>query len=201
MIAYLEGVLHEKGSDSAIVLAGGVGYEVHIPLSTYSRLPLTGERVQLRVYTQVREDALVLFGFSTREEKAMFEKLISVSGIGPSLAVKILSGMAVESLVISVRQGDVAGLTKISGVGKKTAERLVVELRDKMQEFAVEAGLPPRHSAAPTRLSPLELDVVSALVNLGSAPAVAEAAVSKAKDILPAADFEALFRKSLELVR
>jgi Holliday junction DNA helicase RuvA len=200
MIAYLEGVLHEKTNDAVIVLAGGVGYEVHTPLGTLSQMPGVGERVQLRIYTQVREDAITLFGFSTKEEKAMFEKLISVSGIGPSLGVKILSGMPVENLVISVRAGDVASLTRIPGVGKKTAERLVVELRDKMQEFAVSAGMPSK-AATVSSLSPLETDVVSALINLGSAPAVAEQAVAKAKEAVKGADFEALFRRALELVR
>ncbi len=173
---------------------------MHVPVSTAAALPGAGQRVQLRIYTQVREDAIVLFGFVTREEKAMFEKLISVSGIGPALGIKILSGMPVENLVLAVRSGDLASLTRISGVGKKTAERLVVELRDKMQEFAVSAGLPAKNSPA-TSLSPLELDVVSALVNLGSAPPLAEQAVAKAKGMVAGADFEALFRKALELVR
>lgn len=200
MIAYLEGALHEKTNDTVIVLAGGVGYEVHVPLGTLSQLPSLGERVALRIYTQVREDAITLFGFSSKEEKAMFEKLISVSGIGPSLGVKILSGMPVENLVIAVRAGDIASLTRIPGVGKKTAERLVVELRDKMQDFAVSAGLPAKTSAA-SSLSPLETDVVSALINLGSPPAIAEQAVAKAKETVKSADFEALFRRALELVR
>jgi Holliday junction DNA helicase RuvA len=200
MIAYLSGTLHEKNADTVIILTSGVGYEVHIPLSTMSQLPGAGQPVALRIYTQVREDAIVLFGFSSKEEKAMFEKLISVSGIGPALGVKILGGMPVENLVIAVRAGDIASLTRISGVGKKTAERLVVELRDKMQDFAISAGLPAKTSAAAS-LSPLELDVVSALINLGSAPAAAEQAVAKAKASVPPADFEALFRKALELVR
>ncbi|GAB4367438.1 MAG: Holliday junction branch migration protein RuvA [Bryobacter sp.] len=200
MIAYLSGTLFEKNPDSVIVLAGGVGYEVHVPLSTVASLPGVGQKVDLRIYTQVREDAIVLFGFSTREEKAMFEKLISVSGIGPALGVKILGGMPVENLVIAVRAGDLAALTRISGVGKKTAERLVVELRDKMQDFAISVGLPAKTSAA-SSLSPLELDVVSALVNLGSAPPLAEQAVAKAKQEGVGADFEGLFRRALELVR
>jgi Holliday junction DNA helicase RuvA len=201
MIAYLEGTVVEKAAGNVIVSAGGVGYDVDVPISTYTRLPEEGETVRLRVYTQVREDAIALFGFATALEKRAFERLIGVSGIGPALAIKILSGVAVETLVACVRGGDAASLTRIPGVGKKTAERMIVELRDKMDDLP--AGSLPRalQSGPAASFSPLEQDVLSALINLGSAPPAAEQAVAKAKGLVSGADFEALFRKSLELVR
>src|SRR5215469_2803913 len=132
MIASLRGVLTEKHPNQAIVETGGVGYDVSIPVSTFTRLPDIGAEVRLRIHTHVREDALALYGFFTQDEKALFEKLISVSGIGPTLAVKILSGVAAADLVNAIRRGEVERLVRIPGVGKKTAERMVVELRDKM---------------------------------------------------------------------
>ena len=131
MIALLRGVLLEKHPNQAIVEAGGVGYDVTIPVSTFTKLPEAGAEVRLRIHTHVREDALALYGFLTQDEKALFEKLISVSGIGPTLAVKILSGLAAPDLILSIRRGEVEKLVKVPGVGKKTAERMVLELRDK----------------------------------------------------------------------
>jgi Holliday junction DNA helicase RuvA len=147
----------------------------------------------------VREDAIQLYGFFTREEKRLFEQLITVSGIGPKLAVTILSGMAAPDLVVTIRSGDAAKLVRIPGVGKKTAERIVLELKDKLQGF--ETLLPAAGPKPVAALSPVEDDVLSALVNLGCARPAAEAALLKAKGLVNSADFELLFRKALELVR
>src|SRR5579864_6498666 len=141
MIALIRGKLLEKHPNQAIVEAGGVGYDVLIPISTFSALPETGAEVRLRIHTHVREDALALFGFLTSEEKSIFEKLISVSGIGPSLAVKVLSGMATSDLIPAIRNGSVELLVRIPGVGRKTAERIVLELKDKLE--GVGAGAAP----------------------------------------------------------
>lgn len=197
MIAHLRGTLLEKHPNQAVVEAGGVGYDVAIPISTYSALPEAGREVRLRIYTHVREDTLALFGFLTREEKLLFERLISVSGIGPKLAVTVLSGLPAADLAAAVRAGDVSRLRRIPGVGKKTAERIVLELRDKLPASAEAAAAAPGPGAA---LTALDQDVLSALLNLGCAPAAAETAVRKAKaDGLN--EFEPLFRRSLELVR
>ena len=198
MIAYLRGTLLEKAAGTVIVLAGGVGYEVDVPISTYTALPDPGLEVNLRIYTKVSEDAISLYGFLTATEKRAFERLISVSGIGPSLAVKVLSGIAVESLVACLRGGDVASLTRIPGIGKKTAERMIVELKDKMDDLPSGPGAAIRKES---NFSPLEQDVLSALINLGSNAAAAEQAVTKAKATVTSANFEELFRKSLDLVR
>jgi len=199
MIAYLKGTVLEKSGGTVIVLAGGVGYEVDVPVSTYTAIPDVGTEVSLRIYTKVSEDAISLYGFLTALEKRAFEKLIGVSGIGPSLAVKILSGIAVENLVACIRSADVASLTRVPGIGKKTAERMIVELKDKMEELPSAPG-----KAAPRKESsftPLEEDVLSALINLGSNAAAAEQAVLKAKGTVSGPNFDELFRKSLELIR
>lgn len=198
MIAHLRGNLLEKHPGTAIVDAAGVGYEVTVPISTFTRLPDVGENVSLHVHTHVREDALALFGFATKEEKQVFEKLIGVSGIGPKLAVTILSGLPTPDLISGIREGDVARLTRIPGVGKKTAERMVVELRDKLDFLPAGDGKKP--AAAPA-MSELEQDVLSALLNLGCQRNAAEAALSKLKSQGAPQDFETLFRRSLELVR
>jgi Holliday junction DNA helicase RuvA len=201
MIALLRGVLIEKHPNQAIVETGGVGYDVTIPVSTFTRLPEPGKEVRLRIHTHVREDALALYGFLSQDEKALFEKLIGVSGIGPTLAVKILSGLAAPDLINFIRRGEVERLVRIPGVGKKTAERMVLELRDKLPAAtAEEPGTP-----AVAELSPVDQDVLSALLNLGCGRAQAEAAVRKAKasgGVTPGpAEFEPLFRRALELVR
>jgi Holliday junction DNA helicase RuvA len=200
MIAFLRGVLLEKHPNQAIVDVHGVGYELTIPISTFSKLPEAGAEVRLRVYTHVREDALSLFGFLTQDEKALFEKLISVSGIGPKLAITVLSGLATPDLLLAIRRGEVEKLVRVPGIGKKTAERMVLELRDKLP---APAGEEP---AAPvTPLSEIDQDVLSALLNLGCARPAAETAVKKAKAAAAAAsapvEFEPLFRRALELVR
>ncbi len=197
MIASLRGVLVEKHPNQAVVETGGVGYDVTIPVSTFSHLPDAGTEVRLRIHTHVREDALSLYGFLTQDEKGLFEKLISVSGIGPKLAVTILSGLAATDLIHAIRRGEVDRLVRIPGIGKKTAERLVLELRDKLP--AVTGEEPPAPAAA--ALSPVDQDVLSALLNLGCARPQAEAAVRKAKAAGAPADFEPLFRRALELVR
>lgn len=197
MIALLRGTLLEKHPNQAIVDAGGVGYDVTIPVSTFTHLPDAGTEVRLRIHTHVREDALALYGFLTQEEKALFEKLIGVSGIGPTLAVKVLSGVAAPDLILAIQRGQVERLVRIPGVGKKTAERMVLELRDKLPAVS---GTEPEAPAA--ALTPVDQDVLSALLNLGCARPQAEAAVRKAKAAGgPAADFEPLFRRALELVR
>lgn len=199
MIAHLRGTILEKHPNQVIVDVGGVGYDVSIPISTFSRLPDRGAEVRLRIHTHVREDALVLFGFLTVEEKTLFEKLLTVGGIGPKLAATVLSGLPVDDLVTCIRSGEVSRLVRIPGVGKKTAERIVLELRDKLDGAgAVAAAVPP--APAPI-LTVLEEDVLSALINLGCQRAAAESAVRKAKAEGAPADFEPLFRRALELVR
>ena len=195
MIALLHGILLEKHPNQAIVDAGGVGYDVVIPVSTFTHLPDPGAEVRLRIHTHVREDALALYGFLTQEEKTLFEKLIGVSGIGPTLAVKVLSGVAAPDLIVAIQRGEVERLVRIPGVGKKTAERMVLELRDKLPAIS---GAEPE---APTPLTAVDQDVLSALLNLGCARPQAEAAVKKAKAAGGPADFEPLFRKALEFVR
>jgi Holliday junction DNA helicase RuvA len=200
MIAFLRGKLLEKHPNQIIVDTSGVGYDVVIPISTFSALPDAGAEVALRIYTHVREDALALFGFFTREEKTLFEKLISVSGIGPKLAITVLSGLATPSLIDAIRGGDVSQLVRIPGVGKKTAERMVLELKDKLEGLGGGAPTVISSKAEPA-LSEIEQDVLSALLNLGCQRGAAEAAVRKAKSAGPGAAFEPLFRKALELVR
>jgi Holliday junction DNA helicase RuvA len=197
MIALLRGVLLEKHPNQAIVETSGVGYDVTIPVSTYTKLPDANTEVRLKIYTHVREDTLALYGFLTQDEKALFEKLISVSGIGPTLAVKILSGLAAPDLILSIRRGEVEKLVKLPGVGKKTAERMVLELRDKLPAVTGEEPAQPPAEA----LSPVDQDVLSALQNLGCARPQAETAVRKAKAAGAPAEFEPLFRRALELVR
>jgi Holliday junction DNA helicase RuvA len=202
MIAHLRGVLLEKHPNQAIVDVGGVGYELTIPVSTFTTLPDVGDETKLRVHTHVREDALTLFGFATREEKALFEKLISVSGIGPKLAVTVLSGLAAAELINAIRTGDVQSLVRIPGIGKKTAERMVLELKEKMD---IATGAVGAAAVAGGRPKPgftsEEEDVISALLNIGANRASAEAAVMKAKAESGRQDFEALFRVALRMLR
>jgi Holliday junction DNA helicase RuvA len=201
MIAFLRGKLLEKHPNQVIVETSGVGYDVMIPVSTFSTLPDTGAEVALRIHTHVREDALALFGFLTSEEKALFEKLISVSGIGPTLAIKVLSGIATAAIIDAIRGGHVEQLVRIPGVGKKTAERMVLELKDKLEGLG--GGSAPASISARSEpaLSGIEQDVLSALLNLGCQRSAAESAVRKAKAAEPSSAFEPMFRKALELVR
>jgi Holliday junction DNA helicase RuvA len=200
MISHLRGTLLEKHPNQAIVDVHGVGYEVNIPVSAFSSLPAAGEPVQLHIYTHVREDALMLFGFLSAGDKALFEKLITVSGIGPKLAITALSGLTTPDLVEAIRSGSVEQLVRIPGVGKKTAERMVLELRDKLDLL----GIPARAgvAAAPKPgFSSTEEDVISALMNFGANRATAEAAVIKARSASESNDFDPLFRRALKLVR
>lgn len=201
MISFLRGSLLEKTPSAVIVDVGGVGYELAISVPTFTHLPDPGADVKLRVHTHVREDAILLYGFLTSDEKALFEKLISVSGIGPKLAMAVLSGLPSGDLVTAIRAGQTDRLVKIPGVGKKTAERIVLELKDKLDGIGGAVSAPTSGAAKLTALSDIEMDVVSALVNFGSSRAVAEGAVRKASAAVGSADFEALFRKSLELAR
>jgi Holliday junction DNA helicase RuvA len=200
MIAFLRGKLLEKHPNQAIVDTGGVGYDVTIPVSTFSSLGDTGAEVRLRIHTHVREDVLQLFGFITSEEKAVFERLISVSGIGPKLAITALSGLPTADLISAIREGRVEQLVRIPGVGKKTAERMVLELKDKMDMIPA-AARALTASAPAESFSGVDQDVLSALLNLGCQRAAAEAAVKKAKTSITSNDFEPLFRRALDLVR
>jgi Holliday junction DNA helicase RuvA len=202
MISYLRGALLEKHPNQVIVDVQGVGYELTIPVTTFSTLPEAGSEVRLRVHTHVREDAISLFGFSTPAEKTLFEKLISVSGIGPKLAVTVLSGLAASDLVAAIRAGQTEQLVRIPGVGKKTAERMIVELRDKLETFgavATAAGMTGKGTKP--AFSGEEEDVISGLMNIGAQRSAAEAAVVKAKKEAPDEEFDALFRRALRLLR
>jgi len=188
MIAHLRGRLIGKHPNQAIVETAGVGYDVTISVPTFSELPALGAEVALHIHTHVREDSIALFGFLRPAEKQLFERLISVSGIGPKLAITILSGMPADEMVGAIRGNDVPRLTRIPGIGKKTAQRMVLELRDKLQNF----GVAP--VAAPA--SPVEEDVLSALVNLGYQRPAAERALAKVANG-NRQPFEALFREAL----
>jgi Holliday junction DNA helicase RuvA len=196
MIALLRGTLVEKHPNQVILDVGGVGYDVVVPISTFSKLPDAGTETRLRVHTHVRKDILALYGFLTADEKNMFEKLIGVNKIGPGLAIKILSGMEAGDLVSAIRRGEIEKLVRIPGVGKTMAERLVLELRNKLPAPAGDEQTP-----APPSLSALDEDVLSALLNLGCARPAAETAVRKARAGGAPDQFEPLFRKALELVR
>lgn len=202
MIAHLSGTLLSKQATSAIVDVGGVGYDVAIPLSTFYELGEVGEPVQLRVYTHVREDVIQLFGFKTTRERELFLQLISVNGVGPGLAIKLLSGMNADEMIASIRTNNLVRLVAIPGVGRKTAERLVVDLRDKIaalsspaleEEFAARAAA----SGAPTSPDAMRDDAMSALSNLGYQKAAAEKAVKNAIDEGGDLSVEVILRRSL----
>lgn len=195
MIARLRGKILEKQPNLAVIDVAGVGYAVTIPVSTYTRLGGVGDDASLHVYTHVREDTIALFGFHSKEEKRIFEHLITVSGIGPKLAVTILSGVPADELIQSIRGADVARLVRIPGVGKKTGERIILELREKLgaiERSEREGGAKPS--------SGIEQDVISALLNLGCTRQTAEAAVRQAKAAGVKDDFESIFRAALEKV-
>jgi Holliday junction DNA helicase RuvA len=189
LIAHLRGKLIEKAPSRLVVEANGVGYEVFVPLSTFTVMPNEGVEVSLDIHTHVREDIMALYGFSSKTERSVFERLIGVSGIGPRLAVTILSGGSVEALVGAIRKGDLPRLTAIPGVGKKTAERIVVELRDKLVDFA----------EGPAK-STVETDVLSAMENLGYPHPIAESAVRRAMDGEIDVAFDVLFKRSLQIL-
>ena len=203
MIASLRGLLLEKHPNQVIVDVHGVGYDVTIPVSTFSTLPEVGREVSLRIHTHVREDALALFGFLTANEKLLFEKLTGVSGIGPKLAITVLSGLPVSDLVAAIRGGALEVLVRVPGIGKKTAERIVLELKDKLDLLSAVGSSSQVVAVKPkSSFSQAEEDVISALINFGSNRASSEAAVLKAKQESGAVDdFESLFRRALKLVR
>jgi holliday junction DNA helicase RuvA len=191
MIAHLRGKLLAKHPNQAIVETAGVGYDVTISVPTFSDLPDIGSEVALHIHTHVREDAIALYGFLRSPEKLLFEKLLTVSGIGPKLAITILSGMAADEMVGAIRGNDVARLTRIPGIGKKTAERMGLELRDKLPETPSAAV-----TAAPV-LNAVEEDVLSALVNLGYQRPVAEKALAAILKGGHPESFDQIFRTTL----
>jgi Holliday junction DNA helicase RuvA len=194
MIAHLRGRILEKNPNRLILEAAGVGYELSISVTSFSGLPSLGAEVSLFVHTHVREDTLALYGFLRRDEKQLFERLISVSGIGPKLAITVLSGIAADALVAALRGNNIAALTRIPGVGKKTAERMVLELRDKLEGLEAAPAAPPA--------SRVEEDIVSALVNLGYQRTPAEQAARRAIERLgEAASFEDLFRQTMSTLQ
>jgi holliday junction DNA helicase RuvA len=193
MIAQLRGTLGDKRPNQVLVDVGGVGYLVHIPLSTFYSLGDLHSNVTLLIHTQVREDAISLYGFLSAREKHLFELLISASGVGPALALKILSGMSVDDLVPAVRSGDLARLTRIPGVGRKTAERMIVELRDKLAAMEI-----PDDARKPVTTTGTSGDVVSALLNLGYDQHAAEQAVERAGKNGASETFEPLLRGALQ---
>ncbi len=192
MIGLLRGRLLDKRPNQVILDVGGVGYLVAVPLSTFAALGDLHAEVTLLIYTHVREDALALYGFLSAREKHLFELLLGASGVGPTLALKILSGMNVEELVPAIRAGDLARLTKIPGVGRKTAERMVVELRDKLESIAVATEKP-----VPSSPAGVEADVKSALLNLGYDERTADSALAEAKREAGTSNFEKLLRVTL----
>ena len=193
MIGSLRGTLIDKRPNQVLLEVGGVGYVVQIPLSTFTSLAALHSENTLLIHTHVREDQFSLYGFLTAREKRCFELLISASGVGPSLALKILSGLSLDELIPAIRKGDLAQLVRIPGVGRKTAERMVVELRDKLAAVDVPEG------GRPTTRSQLESDVASALVNLGYDERSVENAIAKSRSTV-GNDFESLLRASLQVL-
>jgi Holliday junction DNA helicase RuvA len=201
MIAHLNGTLLAKQATALIIDVGGVGYEVTIPLSTFYDLEDAGANVSLRIYTHVREDTLQLFGFKTARERELFQRLISVSGIGPKLGITMLSGMSADEIIASIRTNNLARLTSIPGIGKKSAERLVIELRDKItslsspaleEEFAATGG-----KGAPASADAMRDDALSALINLGYQKPAAEKAIATAVQEGGDVSVEGILRRSL----
>ena len=201
MIAHLSGTLLSKQATSVILDVGGVGYEVTIPLSTFYDLEDAGSDVQLRIYTHVREDALQLYGFKTARERELFLRLISVSGIGPKLGITLLSGMSADEMISSIRTNNLARLTLIPGVGRKTAERLVVELRDKIASLSAadedQTAAASGPAATITSEDAVRSDALSALLNLGYQRGAAEKAITAAIDDGASLTVESLLRSSL----
>lgn len=199
MIAHLRGRLLSKTPNQAILECAGVGYDVNISVATFTSLPAEGAESSLHVYTNVREDQIALFGFSDMQEKRLFERLIAVSGIGPKLALTVLSGITADRLVAAIRGNDHATLTRIPGIGKKTAERVVLELKDKLDDLAVA----PATDSTGVHYGPAGEDALSALVNLGYPRAAAEKAIAGAiaKEPEVAHEFERLFRAAMGAIR
>ena len=198
MIAFLRGRLHSKTPNRAIIDCGGVGYDATISVATFTTLPAEGVEARLHIYTHVREDQIALFGFAELNEKRLFEKLLTISGIGPKLAITVLSGIDTDRLVTAIRGGDYATLTRIPGIGKKTAERVVLELKDKLDDLATAPATAPVSS-----MGAAADDALSAMVNLGYARPIAERAIETAlsKDPATTHDFEVLFRAAMANIR
>jgi Holliday junction DNA helicase RuvA len=197
MIAHLRGRIFSKSPNQAVVECGGVGYDVTISVTTFSALPAEGAEVSLHIHTHVREDQIALFGFAVTQEQRLFERLLTITGIGPKLAITVLSGIAAERLVTAIRGQDHATLTRIPGIGKKTAERVVLELKDKLDDLAVApAGAVRSHGAVGD-------DALSALVNLGYARPAAQRAIETAIEKNPevGTEFELLFRAAMAAMR
>jgi len=200
MIAHLRGIVLAKSPNQVVIECSGVGYDVAISVATFSALPVEGAEVKLHIYTRVAEDQLALFGFAERAEKRLFEKLLTITGIGPKLAITVLSGIDASRLVTAIRGGDHASLVRIPGIGKKTAERVVLELKDKLDDLAA-APIHPQTSGVGR--GSIGEDVLSALVNLGYARPVAQKAVDAALERNAHAkdNFEALFRAAMSSIR
>ncbi len=199
MIAHIRGQILTKSPSAVVIDCNGVGYELSISVTTYTDIGDPGTEARLHVHTHVREDALLLFGFADPTEKRLFEKLLTISGIGPKLAITVLSGISSDRLITAIRSADHATLTRIPGIGKKTAERVVLELKDKLDDLATSAA-----SSSPSKpsLGATADDVLSALVNLGYPRPIAQKAVeTAAKDPAAAIDFERLFRASMSAIR
>ena len=200
MISFLSGKILEKASNTVIVDVNGVGYEVTVPLSTYYELGEKGDAVDLRIFTYVREDTLQLYGFKTRREKALYLKLLSVQGIGAKSGVAMLSGMNADEIVLAIRTDDVARLTSIPGVGKKTAERMVIELRDKLDDIGVKELPQKPGSDVPESGNEAFDDALSALINLGYQPKAAKKALRTAIDEGCEMTVQKLLRRGLQLL-
>ncbi len=199
MIAHLSGHIFSKTTQSVIIDANGIGYEVFVPLSTFYTLPDTGEKADLQIYTHVREDALTLFGFKTKLEKDLFLMLISISGIGPKLAVNILSGIGPQDLVDAIARGDAIRLQAIPGVGKKTSERIALELKDRASRlFDRHEIAPPPALEGPDK--DLVDDTLSALLNLGYSSKQAKQAIDKARSAAKESTLEGLIREALRIL-
>jgi len=199
MIAHLKGILFKKTTQSIIINVGGVGYEVSVPLSTFYSLPETDESVSLQIHTHVKDDSLTLFGFNTSLEKALFLMLVSVSGIGPKLSINILSGMGPQDLLEAIAHGDAIRLQAIPGIGKKTAERIALELKDRASKALGEMDISPVPVSRGKDRVIIE-DALSALMNLGYSPKSAKMAIERAKSRVKEMTLEDLIREALRIL-
>ncbi|MBW2118430.1 MAG: Holliday junction branch migration protein RuvA [Deltaproteobacteria bacterium] len=199
MIAHINGLIFKKTTQSVIIEANGIGYEVFVPLSTFYTLPEKDEQVNLHIYTHVREDALILFGFKTKLEKDLFLMLIAVSGIGPKLGTNILSGIGPQELLEAIARGDALRLQAIPGVGKKTSERIALELKDRALKVLGREDLPPVPSLEGEDKGLVD-DALSALFNLGYSPKAANMAIEKARSRATELTLEGLIREALKLL-
>ena len=201
MIAHLRGPILTKSPNQVVLECAGVGYDIAISVATYSALPPEGAEARLHIHTHVREDQIALFGFAEMAEKRLFEKLLTISGIGPKLAITVLSGIDATRLITAIRAGDHVSLTRIPGIGKKTAERVVLELKDKLDDLAAATTAPT--SPTGPRLDAIGEDALSALINLGYQRPIAQRALESAlaKDPAAAHNFDTLFRAALGAIR